>query len=210
RKSFFKQCYAYRLAEIMMPVHLHFSNFEAARHFSEIIVYSNISPKALSDGYYGIGMSYLLSNKTLCLEYLRRSCEAMSQIERNDLIEETKANLKMAELYFEVKKGMAPPKVDDLLDSLTLGEDDDFIKYFQFRSIGTKEGIYKGYKHFFKDFNFLFSSIIADDLVRFGVDYAQVEALKSINLKEKAEICFEKEVTSCFSHWSRCSYNRVS
>lgn len=210
RRAFFKQCYVYRLAEVMMPVYLHFSNFEASRHFSEILVHSNISPKALSDGYYGLGMSYLLSNKSLCLKYLERSYKMMCKIERADLIAETKMNLKLAKLYYDVRDGMPIPELKKYLMNMTLREEADFIKYFGFVSKNNLSSIYEGISYFFSKKNFLFAYLIADDLARFGVDSEQVEALKSIKLIEKVEIGFEKEVVSCFSHWDRIGISRVS
>jgi len=210
RRSFFKQCYTYRLSEVMMPVHLHFSNFEAARRYAEILIHSNISYKALSDGYYGLGMSYLLSNKSLCLRYLERSYQAMSKIERTDLIAETKTNFELAKLYFDVREGMSIPEMKRFLMNMTLRDEADFIKYFGFISKNSLSSIYEGISYFFSKKNFLFAYLIADDLARFGVDGEQVEALKSIKLIDKVEISFEKEVISCFNHWDRVGISRVS
>lgn len=193
-----------------MPVHLHFSNFEAARRFAEILIHSNISYKALSDGYYGLGMSYLLSNKSLCLKYLERSYQAMSKIERTDLIAETKTNFELARLYFDVREGMSIPEMKSFLMNMTLRDEADFIKYFGFISKNSLSSIYEGISYFFSKKNFLFAYLIADDLARFGVDGEQVEALKSIKLIDKVEISFEKEVISCFNHWDRIGICRVS
>ncbi|MFF2331904.1 AimR family lysis-lysogeny pheromone receptor, partial [Streptomyces sp. NPDC058103] len=66
RSAFFRQCYIYRLAEVLMPVHLHFNNFEASRKFAKILLYSNISNKTMSDGYHCIGMTYLGRDKDVC------------------------------------------------------------------------------------------------------------------------------------------------
>ncbi|WP_439846108.1 AimR family lysis-lysogeny pheromone receptor [Bacillus spizizenii] len=210
RSSFFKQCYIYRLAEVLMPVHLHFNNFEASRNFAKILLYSNISYKTMSDSYYCIGMTYLDTDKDNCLKNLERSYELMCQIERADLIEESQMHLELARLYYEVKQGASIKGVAGFAERMQLKSDSDFVKYFEFRLENSLSKLYEGYKYFFSRKNFLFANLIADDLACFGVDTAQVEALKSINLNEKVEFNFEEKVVNCFSHWSRISFDRVS
>ncbi|MHA6147329.1 AimR family lysis-lysogeny pheromone receptor [Bacillus subtilis] len=210
RSAFFRQCYIYRLAEVLMPVHLHFNNFEASRKFAKILLYSNISSKTMSDGYYCIGMTYLGRDKEVCLKSLERSYELMKEIERSDLIEESRMHLELARLYYEVKEGASIKGVAGFAERMQFKSDSDFIKYFEYRLENSLSKLYEGYKYFFSRKNFLFANLIADDLAYFGVDSAQVEALKSINLNEKVEFNFEEEVVSCFSHWSRISIARVS
>ncbi|MDH6597585.1 AimR family lysis-lysogeny pheromone receptor [Bacillus aerius] len=198
RRQFFKECYLYRLAEILMPVHLHFSNFKEVRHYAEMIIFANACSKTVSDAYFYLGMSFVLSDKGKCLLYMNRSRELMEGVDKSKMVKEADIDVYLTELYFSVKEGGEIPDVSRLTNEMALGDNSDFIMYFKFRSENTLQACYDGFSYFFKQMNCLFANMIADDLSTFGVDDIQIQALKSINFS-KGEIKFEKNVISCFN-----------
>ena len=45
RKSYIKECYIYRVAEIFAPVYLHYNHLDLARKFANVIIDANISKR---------------------------------------------------------------------------------------------------------------------------------------------------------------------
>lgn len=202
RKHFFRECYLYRLSEIMMPVNLYFSHYEETRKFCKVIINSKISSKTMSDAYYYIGMSYLLDDKDKCLKNLAISLKLMETVGEARLVKEAENNLALAETYFTIREEGVLKDVSELVNSMRLKESSDFARYFSFRLKNDLESIYEGFSHFIESANFLFAGLIVEDLAAFGVDQRQIKALKSINYIKKGEIDFEKNYANSFSYWS--------
>ena len=75
RKLFIRNCYIHRIAELFCTVCLQLNDLEATRHYAYIIINANICNKTVADAYYRLGMSYLIEDKGLCLQYLEQSHE---------------------------------------------------------------------------------------------------------------------------------------
>ncbi|MER3121270.1 AimR family lysis-lysogeny pheromone receptor [Bacillus altitudinis] len=206
RKLFFKECYLFRVSEILMPVNLHFSNYEEARYFAEIIFFADISSKSKADASYVIGMSYLNVNREECLKNLALSLDLIQTIGNAQLTREAETTLNIAKMIFDAKDGCLNADPLELASELRLGHDSDFIRYFEFRMAGDIGKLYEGFSFFIERMNFLFAELIADDLGIFGVDARQVNALKSIKIIKKGDVSFEKSLISCFSCGDRYDY----
>ncbi|MCY9061024.1 AimR family lysis-lysogeny pheromone receptor [Bacillus inaquosorum] len=201
RKIFFKECYTIRLSELLMPINLHFRELSECRAEAKIIINADISFKTQSDAYYCLAMSYLGIDKNRALAYIEKSLDLMKKVGNSGLVRESISHKNLFIDYYCCRETGVLPDITMYDNKLRMGDDSDFIKYFQFRSQNSLEGLYLGYKHFFSKMNFLFCNLIADDLAGFGVDPLQVEALKSINFnKKESGLVNEENLVSSFNY----------
>ncbi|MEC0478934.1 AimR family lysis-lysogeny pheromone receptor [Bacillus licheniformis] len=193
RKMFFKECYAYRLSEVLAPAYLHLNELDLCRHHADVMIKTQLNDKHESDGYYYLGISHLAENQEEhCLHFLRKSVEAARKTGESLIINEAEHNLTLAEIYFHFKKSGDIPNTSLLSKQMLLGGDDDFIVFFDYVKAQSVDKIYRGYGHFFKKMNFFFASLIADVLPSLGIDNRQVSELKSFKFEKKGEVLYEE------------------
>ncbi|WP_353854752.1 AimR family lysis-lysogeny pheromone receptor [Bacillus sp. Bos-x628] len=198
RRIFFKEAFSYRLSEILAPAYLHLNEPDLCSVHAKVLVYTELNNKHISDGYYYLGMCHLHHNKEKCVNYLEKSLYFAKKTDEPLLIREAMNNLNMVKALFNFFGGENPPLLAEDRDKFLLGGDADFVVYFNYvrdREIGK---IYKALNHFLGEMNLFFASIVAETLRLCGVDSNQVEALKSIKLKTKGDVVYEKDFIDGF------------
>ncbi|MEC3678200.1 AimR family lysis-lysogeny pheromone receptor [Bacillus velezensis] len=199
QRAFFKECFSYRLSEILAPAYLHLNELDLCRKHAKVLISTALNQKHISDGYYCLAMSYLAENPELSIKLLNQSKLAAEKTGYDALIKIADSNLFFAKLYFDFKQGRVEvPDLNLLSKQLLLGGDADFIVYFDYIQHKTTQEAYKGWRYFLGKMNFLFASLSADFLLTLGVDEDQVQALKSITF-EKGEVIYEENFISSFS-----------
>ncbi|MCA1184569.1 AimR family lysis-lysogeny pheromone receptor [Bacillus licheniformis] len=213
---FAQECYLYRISEVLAFAHLFSNNLEEARHYSAILLNANINKRVNSDALYVIGMTYLLSNEKLCLQYLKQSKEVANELGIPRFISYANFNYNFAKIL--LSKEVDPDAHESLIaferfnrgeityeeaeQKIKEFEDIDMINYFE-----SKDDIYKKFCDFVANSNLFYASIITRDLVRLGEGTKFIESLTK-NLKkskeEKGEVIFEEDFISCFNVGSGC------
>lgn len=181
RKSYIKECYIYRVAEIFAPVYLHYNQLDLARQFAHVIIDANISEKTISDALYILGMSYLGEDKAKSLQYFEDSYALFKKVGDETYEKEVRYNLDFAKIYL----GELLPEDSDgslkqfqlLQDSATLqllqnslydGAEEDFLVYFKGVVSTSPNGIYECFQKFLLQSNYFFTSLVAKEILKRG------------------------------------------
>ncbi|MEC1349126.1 AimR family lysis-lysogeny pheromone receptor [Bacillus licheniformis] len=213
---FAQECYLYRISEVLAFAHLFSNNLEEARHYSAILLNANINKRVNSDALYVIGMTHLLSNEKLCLEYLRQSREVARELGIPRFISYANFNYNFAKILLSKEVDRDAHEALKAFERFNRGEisykeaeqkikefkDVDLINYFE-----SKSDIYKKFCDFVANSNLFYATIITRDLMKLGEGTCFVESLtKNLkkNQEEKGEVVFEEDFISCFNVGSSC------
>ncbi|EJR01978.1 hypothetical protein II5_04403 [Bacillus cereus MSX-A1] len=194
RKLFIRNCYIHRIAELFCTVCLQLNDLEATRHYAYIIINANICNKTVADAYYRLGMSYLIEDKGLCLQYLEQSHEVSKKSGIFVLEQETSHNLLLAKIYYE-DRVLNFEEIDQIKKAFYQKDDDDFVIFF--RAIASKDyGImHEVLEHFFAQSNYFFAGLIARKLYNEGDSHPTLKWIMGYK-KEKRGINFEENCIS--------------
>ncbi|PEI37704.1 hypothetical protein CN556_11745 [Bacillus wiedmannii] len=181
RKSYIKECYIYRIAEIFAPVYLHYNQLDLARQFAHVIIDANISEKTISDALYILGMTYLGEDKTKSLKYFEDSYAIFKKVGDKTYEKEVRYNLDFAKIYLNE---ILPEDSDEFLkqfqrlpdrstlqllqDSLYDGAEEDFLVYFEGVVSTSPSGIYECFQKFLLQSNYFFTSLVAKEILKRG------------------------------------------
>ncbi|RAP04088.1 hypothetical protein C2W58_02622 [Bacillus pumilus] len=202
RKGFFMECYLMRLSEILAPAYLYLKDLKRARRYAEIIINSNICSKTNSDAYYYMGVSYILEDRGSCLRFLRNSLTEAFKTGDTSIISEAENTLKMFEGFFTYKSsGIIPsglPHAEDML----LKDMNPVLRYFGLVGSGSVKELISAYSVYTQEFNFLFQSIVIEDLVKAGLDPIFANPIKDTQLTYKGDVYFEEDFVRSFTFWS--------
>lgn len=181
RKSYIKECYMYRVAEIFAPVYLHYNHLDLARKFANVIIEANISEKTISDALYILGMSYLGEDKEKSMKYFEDSYALFKQVGDKTYEKEVRYNLDFAKIYLgeilpEDSDGSLkqfqmfpdPSRLQLLQTSLYDGEEEDFLVYFKGIVSTSPSGIYECFQKFLLQSNYFFTSLVAKEILKRG------------------------------------------
>jgi len=181
RKSYIKECYIYRVAEIFAPVYLHYNQLDLARKFANVIIDANISKKTISDALYILGMSYLGEDKEKSLKYFEDSYSLFKQVGDKTYEKEVRYNLDFAKIYLgeilpedsdeSLKKFQMfpePSSLQLLQESLYDGAEEDFLVYFKGVVSTSPYGIYECFQKFLLQSNYFFTSLVAKEILNRG------------------------------------------
>ncbi|OUB27299.1 hypothetical protein BK739_17925 [Bacillus thuringiensis serovar pirenaica] len=181
RKSYIKECYIYRVAEIFAPVYLHYNHLDLARKFANVIIEANISEKTISDALYILGMSYLGEDKEKSLKYFEDSYSLFKQVGDKTYEKEVRYNLDFAKIYLgeilpedsdgSLKQFQTFPdtsRLQLLQASLYDGEEEDFFVYFKGIVSTSQNGIYECFQKFLLQSNYFFTSLVAKEILKRG------------------------------------------
>lgn len=196
RKSFIKNCYIHRVAELLCIACFQLNDLESTRHYANIIIHANICDKTVSDAYYGLGMSYLTMDRDMCLRLLQRSYDVAQESKIYELKRETKYNLKLAELYYE-DRVLDATEIDRLKKAFYQEDDEDFLTYFRAVSSDDNNAIHKSLQQFFTQGNYFFSSVCARKLYNEGDRYPMLDWIMDYK-KERRGRSFEEDCISNF------------
>ncbi|MEC1940348.1 AimR family lysis-lysogeny pheromone receptor [Bacillus velezensis] len=199
RSLFYKECYLYRLSEVLAPAYLSLNEIELCSYHANVLIKGQVNLKHQSDGYYYLGMINLEKDKEKSLEYFQKSLEVMKLVGEPVLVKETQYNLELAKIYFKHREGRGIPDLSLFEKELILGGDADFLVYFKYVQCLSKDRLHQGYIHFHTGMNYLFASLIADDLMMIGEDRGHASVLKNLKIKSRGEIFYEKDFINCFS-----------
>lgn len=212
---FLKECYSYRISEVLAYAHLFLNNLKQARHYANILYNASINKRVNSDALYIIGMTYLISDENLCLSYLKRSIDEAEKTGEMRLVGYAVYNYNFARLLMKRKIDNDAPNVLKNMENFIEGRmsfvevekeirktnDPDLIGYFESKA-GGKETLYKKFCDFVSNSNLFYATIIVRELVRSGESTDFIESLTK-NLKytreEKGEVVFEEDFISCFN-----------
>ncbi|MEH7652296.1 AimR family lysis-lysogeny pheromone receptor, partial [Bacillus safensis] len=201
RKGFFMECYLMRLSEILAPAYLYLKDLKKARRYADILFNSNICAKTNSDAYYYMGLSFMLEDEDSCLRFLRSSLTEAFKSGDASIIREAENTLQMFEGFFTYKsKGTIPtglPNAEDML----LKDMNPVIRYFGLVGEGSIEELISAYRVYTQEFNFLFQSIVIEDLVNAGLDPIFANPIKDTQLTYKGDVYFEKDFVRSFTFW---------
>lgn len=202
RKGFFMECYLMRLSEILAPAYLYLKDLKKARRYADILFNSNICAKTNSDAYYYMGLSFILEDEDSCLRLLRNSLSEAFKSGDASIIREAENTLRMFEGFFTYKsKGTIPTGLPDAEDML-LKDMNPVIRYFGLVGGGSIEELISAYRVYTQEFNFLFQSIIIEDLVNAGLDPIFANPIKDTQLTYRGDVYFEKDFVRSFTFWS--------
>ncbi|MBJ8031564.1 AimR family lysis-lysogeny pheromone receptor [Bacillus cereus group sp. N21] len=207
RKSYIKECYIYRVAEIFAPVYLHYNHVELARKFANVIIEANISAKTISDALYILGMSYLRVEKYKSLQYFEDSYEIFKIVKDEEYEKEVRYNLDLAKIYFEetlefdsdpiliqFQNKRDEQSLNLLQSSLYDGTEEDFLVYYKGVVNESPTGIYECFQKFLLQSNYFFTSLVAKEIYKRG---DRSELIKSmVDFKGdigKGVFCSEKD-----------------
>ncbi|MED2969434.1 AimR family lysis-lysogeny pheromone receptor [Bacillus subtilis] len=213
---FIKECYIYRLSEILAHTHLYFNNLDQARHYATILINANINKRVESDSFYVIGMSYLLSDQKKCLKNLRKSIELATDLGDSVIKEIAEYNYNYALLLMDLPINMdAHPALkafelfkkgkisySEAMDRLVPLDDPDLLGYFETVGAARKENLYKKFHQYVAESNLFYATIIVRDLIRAGEDSGFLRSLINLSkdIEGKGEVLFEKDYISSFSN----------
>lgn len=213
RELFIKECYVHRLAEILAPTYMHFNNMDVARHYAYTIINANVCAKTVSDGFYTVGMTYLVQDAEKCLSAFEMSYEIAKSVGDIAIETEAKYNLDLAKIYLNLKLDndsdplMIANQANNLKDWDSLKEvmifrgEDDFILFFEAIETKSIEKLYVCFQKFYSQSNIFFSSLIAKHLYELGEDSYMTKIM--INHKNyEGNVIFEENFISSFNSCS--------
>ncbi|MGF2820220.1 AimR family lysis-lysogeny pheromone receptor [Bacillus subtilis] len=223
-RLFLKECFLFRLSEVLSITNLFLNNLEEARRYASIILEANINKRAESDAYYVLGMSYLMNNPQECVYYLEKSCEKALETNSELILTVAKYNLNMAKLLLSQELG------EDAHESIVAVRDYregnisyeaaeekakmvgdlDLLDYLGSMKEKKVESLHKKFHDFVANSNLYFAVIIVRDLMEAGENSDFIKSLANLRKNSsKGEVLFEKNFISCFSVRNSCS-GRVS
>ncbi|WP_440615045.1 AimR family lysis-lysogeny pheromone receptor [Bacillus subtilis] len=223
-RLFLKECFLFRLSEVLSITNLFLNNLEEARRYASIILEANINKRAESDAYYVLGMSYLMNNPQECVHYLEKSCEKALETNSELILTVAKYNLNMAKLLLSQELG------EDAHESIVAVRDYregnisyeaaeekakmvgdlDLLDYLGSMKEKKVENLHKKFHDFVANSNLYFAVIIVRDLMEAGENSDFIKSLANLRKNSsKGEVLFEKNFISCFSVRNSCS-GRVS
>ncbi|KND05344.1 hypothetical protein ACJ43_22185 [Bacillus paralicheniformis] len=223
-RLFLKECYLFRLSEVLSVAHLFLNNLEEARHYASIILQSNINKRAESDAYYVLGMSYLIKSPKKCLFFLEKSCATAAETNSELIMEVSEYNLSMGKLLLSIdldkddhESVLSVQRYKEGKISFSEAEknvkkvgDLDLLDYLRSMEGKKVESLYKKFHYFVANSNLYFAVIIVRDLINAGENSEFVKSLANLSKgNSKGEVLFEKDFISCFSVGSSCG-RRVS
>lgn len=218
KQLFVKECYLYRISEVLAFAHLFMNNLKGARHYSYILLNASINKRVDSDALYILGMTYLLDDEKKCLHYLKRSILAAKETRVDHLVSFAVYNYNFAKILLNKEIDDDAPEVLKCFQSYRDGKtpfnaaeravkemnDPDLTDYFE--SIISEEAKYKKFCYFVSNSNLYYASIIVRDLMDAGEDAAFIRNLTK-NLRKtsegKGDVLFEEDFISCFIVGSR-------
>ncbi|MED1923497.1 AimR family lysis-lysogeny pheromone receptor [Bacillus velezensis] len=209
---FEKECYLYRVSEVLAFTHLFMNNLDEARHYSHILLNAKINKRVDSDALYILGMTNLLHDEELCLHYLQRSLSVaketgIARLEGYAYYNYNFAKILMARSIDDnapipllaVQKfrnnEISQDKAQEVI--LEMG-DPDLTTYFE--SCCGKEKRHKKFCELVSTSNLFFAVIIVRDMIQSGENSDFVKTLTE-NLKtvEKGDVVFEEDFICCFN-----------
>lgn len=207
RKSYIKECYIYRVAEIFAPVYLHYNHLDLARKFANVIIDANISEKTISDALYILGMSYLGEDKEKSLKYFEDSYTLFKKVGDKTYEKEVRYNLDFAKIYLgePLAKDSDPHLIQFqsspdtqmlklLQESLYDGEEEDFLVYYKGIVSNSPNEIYECFQKFLLQSNYFFTSLVAKEIYKRGDQSGLIKSM--MNFKGnigKGVFCSEKD-----------------
>ncbi|UMQ50217.1 AimR family lysis-lysogeny pheromone receptor [Bacillus velezensis] len=220
---FLKECYLYRVSEVLAYAHLFSNDLIEARRYSNILLNANINKRVNSDALYILGMSYLLNDEHKSLYYLTESVKKAKEINEPRLMWYAVYNYNFARILLGKKVEEDAPDVLKTFEAFLNGktsyekakfcidevDDPDLTGYFE-SVLGTdRKNIYKKFCDFVSDSNLFYASIIVRDLMKLGECTDFIENL-TINLRgtsaKKGDVVFEENFINCFNIGERyCS-----
>jgi transcriptional regulator with XRE-family HTH domain len=224
REKFIKESYFHRICEIYGPAYLHLNNLQLARECGEVLINANFCAKTVSDGYFIVGMSFLLEDKKKCLENLQASYDILKDSGDQELINLAKYNLNFAKAYHgEELDNDAPGELkaffsakwsegnvlSDLEKDINLEEEKEFQLYYRALAAKSTDDLIECYGLFFNQTNFFFSGVVAKDLERLGEKSNLIESLIKFKINKEGELKIEKDFISCFNSFDSllcCNY----
>lgn len=223
-RLFLKECYLFRLSEILSITNLFLNNLEEARRYANILIESQINKRAESDAYYVLGMSHLMDNPHKCISYLEKSCDKALETNSDLIISVARYNLNMGKLLLSEKLDEDAHEsikaVNDYREgtiSYTEAEekakkigDLDLLDYLQSMKEKKVENLHKKFHDFVANSNLYYAVIIVRDLMEAGENSDFIKSLANLRKNSsKGEVLFEEDFISCFSIRSN-SCRRVS
>ncbi|KAB2391049.1 hypothetical protein F8172_20275 [Bacillus cereus] len=207
RKSFIKECYNYRIAELFAPIFLQKNNVDLARKYAHFLIHANVCTKTVSDAYYILGMSNVLENKEQCLVNLKKSYLLSKEIGDADIEQEARYNLDVAKIYLGVKldedadsrlllyqkNPTCELSIKALQDIIRERGDKDFLNYFIACSSDEIQCLYDLFYQYFYQANYLFSAIVAKELCNRGDKSLLTQSMVNLgNEKQKGVVDIEE------------------
>jgi hypothetical protein len=224
REHFIKESYFHRICEMYGHAYLHLNNLKLARVCGEILIHANFCARTVSDGYYIVGMSFLLEDKRKCLDNLQASYDILKDSGDQELINLAKYNLNFAKAYRGEKLDNDAPSelkaffsakwsegnvLSDLEEDINLEEEKEFQHYFRALAEKSTDKLIECHGLFFNKTNFFFAGVVAKDLERLGENTSLIESLIKFKVNKEGELKIEKDFISCFSSFDdsiRCNY----
>ncbi|HDR6243792.1 TPA: hypothetical protein QCU24_001495 [Bacillus cereus] len=209
RKMFLKECYMYRLAEVFSPLNLQRKNLESSRYYAKVLIEANLCKKTVSDALYVLGMSYLIDNEKLCLNYLKESYDLSQKINDNSIEAAARYNLDVVKIYLNISlpedsdARLINYQINPLNEYSRAGLEEilkehgekDFLRLFLAIADSNPNRLYECFKEFLVQSNYLFVSLVAKEMRRRGDNSLLVQQMIDYNMDkgvdENEKVCFD-------------------
>lgn len=196
RKTFLKECYMYRLAEVFSPLNLQRKNLESSRYYAKLLIEANLCTKTVSDALYLLGMSYLIDDEELCLEYLQESYNLSKKVNDASIEAAARYNLDVVKMYLNLSlpldsdvrlinfqiNPLGADSRDGLKEILKANGERDFLRLFLAITDTEPNRIYECFKEFLVQSNYLFVSLVAKEINRRGDNSLLVQQMIDYNM----------------------------
>lgn len=217
RSRFVSECYLHRIAEIVSLISLHFNDLKTAKHYATIIINADICPKTVSDAYYTLGMSYLVSDEQQALNCLTKRYEITKKLGEVDLKNNARKDLDLARLYLnkqlpddseEVLKRIQEKSItrfelkEEKKENYRLGDDELFV-VIEAKYEKNLNALYKCRKKFTEGLNFYFASITSTEIKKIDKNPHQaIDELIDMKITTQGDVIYEKDFIRCFNNYS--------
>jgi hypothetical protein len=216
REMFIKECYILRICEVLVPANFHVNNIASTRFYANILINSKICPKTISDGYYYLGMTYLIEDKGKCIEYLRLSYEVLSDHDSfiknqalynlnfvlayygEDLIDEKTCSSSLKALK-EARLGNASIAIAYTEQAIRKEGNSNFKKFYYALALKSKVELSEVAANFFRDKNLFFYRVVAHEIINLDEETVFIDTLTKLSLGKGDDLSHEKNSFSCFN-----------
>jgi hypothetical protein len=221
RALFIRECYILRLCEILAPANFHTNNLDSTRFYSNILINSKICAKTISEGYYYLGMTYLMEDNEKCTGYLKSGYEILSEIDSdiktmalynlnfalayygNDLYEERTCASSLKALKY-ARIGEVDKALYFIEDAIKTEGNSSFKQFYKALALKSKVQLGEVAADFYKEKNLFFYRVVANEIKGLGEDTTFIDSLTKLSLGKGDISNYEKISFSCFSDISDC------
>ncbi|NRG30750.1 AimR family lysis-lysogeny pheromone receptor [Niallia circulans] len=220
RESFLKESFLVRCSELYAPVLFELNDLVNARFYAETLINSNICAKLVSDGYYYMGMSYLIEDPERCLLNLTSSYNTLKGRHRQ-LSELALSNLNFARSYLSKELIAGETNCDIIIfnkikrnkeitreeKSHIMNSESLFAYYYNSLEERSFEMLNNSVSKFINKKQIFFANLVLQDIKKSNPGVLVADGLFNINFIQEGTSKNEKTNYNCFTDLNGISLN---